>query len=188
VDTEARKVLGICGSPRRGGNTQILVEETLRGAAEAGALTKQVLLTDLRIGPCRACDACLKTGECVQHDDMPALLEKMRENDIWVLGTPVYWWGPTAQFKTFVDRWYCQGQRERLEGRRVIAVIPLGDTDAGVARHTVGMLQDSLDYLRAELIATVLAPGCEAAGAVREQPAVLAAARQAGREAVDGVE
>ena len=50
-----------------------------------------------------ACDACRKTGQCAQRDDMQALLEKMERSQAWVLGTPVYWWGPTAQFKAFLD-------------------------------------------------------------------------------------
>jgi multimeric flavodoxin WrbA len=99
------QVLGIVGSPRKGGNTETLIDAVLSGAQEAGAWTEKVLLRDLEIGPCRACDACQRTGMCVQEDDMPALLEKMKHSSVWVLGTPVYWWGPTAQFKAFLDRW-----------------------------------------------------------------------------------
>jgi multimeric flavodoxin WrbA len=101
-----KRMLGIVGSPRRGGNTEILVDEVLCGAEEAGALVEKVILSKLNIAPCRACDACRKTGQCAQRDDMPALLKKMERSQVWVLGTPVYWWGPTAQFKAFLDRWY----------------------------------------------------------------------------------
>ncbi|MBE9506984.1 MAG: flavodoxin family protein, partial [Chloroflexi bacterium] len=150
---------------------------------EAGAMTEKVILSELDIAPCQACDACKKAGKCVQQDDMPALLEKMQRSPVWVLGTPVYWWGPTAQFKTFLDRWYGAKQVE-FEGRRVILAIPLGGS-AGFARHTVGMLTDVLDYLRTELVATVLAPGAYDPGAVRGHADVLAAARRAGREAIE---
>lgn len=179
-----KRALGIVGSPRRGGNTETLVDEVLRGAEEAGALVEKVILTKLDIAPCRACDVCRKTGECVQRDDMAALLEQMQRSQAWVLGTPVYWWGPTAQFKAFLDRWY--GERaETFKGRRVILTIPLEDTDAGTARHTVGMLTDVLTYLKAELFATVLAPGVLNPGEVRGPPDVLKAARRAGREAIE---
>ena len=77
---DRKRVLGIVGSPRRGGNTEILVGEALRGAEEAGALTEKVILSRLDIGPCQACDACGKAGQCVQQDDMPALLEKMEKS------------------------------------------------------------------------------------------------------------
>jgi multimeric flavodoxin WrbA len=160
------------------------VDEVLRGAREAGAAVEKVILSELEIAPCEACDACRDTGECVHQDDMSALLEQMRRSDAWVLGTPVYWWGPSAQFKTFLDRWYqTDPQTEAtFKGRRVIVVVSLGDTDVGAARHTVGMLTDTLAYLEAEIFATVLAPGVLDPGQVREHPDVLAAAYRAGRE------
>ena len=100
-----KRALGIVGSPRRGGNTETLVDAVLAGAAEAGAQVEKVILDELDVRPCRACNACRKTGACVQQDDMAGLLEQMQRSDVWVLGTPVYWWGPTAQFKAFLDRW-----------------------------------------------------------------------------------
>jgi len=177
-----KRVLGIVGSPRRGGNTEILVDEALAGAEEAGALTEKVILSKLDIAPCRACNACQKTGKCAQRDDMEELLEQMQRSQVWVLGTPIYWWGPTAQFKAFLDRWY-GAQQVTFAGRRVILAIPLGGS-AGYARYTVGMLTDTLDYLRTELVATVLAPGAHDLGAVRRHADVLARARRAGREAI----
>ncbi|MBN1979682.1 MAG: flavodoxin family protein [Anaerolineae bacterium] len=183
------RVLGIVGSPRRGGNTETMVDEVLAGAAEAGAPTEKVILSKLDVGPCRACDACRKTGKCVQQDGLPALLEQMDQSQVWVLGTPVYYWGPTAQFKAFVDRWYSTEHQVtpksvEFEGKRVILAIPLGGADHD-ARHTVGMIEDALAYKGVELFATVVASGVERKGAVRERPNVLAAARQAGRDAVE---
>ena len=98
-------VLGLVGSPRRGGNTHILVDEILRGAQDAGAEVEKSDLTQLEIAPCRACDVCRRTGKCVHEDDFPPLYERMKSSDIWVFGSPIYWWGPTAQFKAFLDRW-----------------------------------------------------------------------------------
>ena len=185
MTAERKRVLGIVGSPRRGENTEILVDEVLAGASEAGALTEKVILSKLDIGPCRACDACGKTGKCAQQDDMPALLEQMEQCDVWVLGTPVYYWGPTAQFKAFADRWYGAGKAVAFGGKRVILTIPLGSSDTYDARHTVGMLEDALAWQKSELLATIIAPGVMERGAVRDHPDVLAAARQAGRNAVD---
>jgi len=184
-ETERKRVLGIVGSPRRGGNTEILVDEALRGAQEAGAQTEKVILSTLQIGPCRGCDACGKTGRCVQQDDLPALLERMEQSQVWVLGTPVYYWGPTAQFKAFVDRWYGAGKIVTFEGKRVILMIPLGSGDAHDARYTVGMLEDALAWQKSDIVATVVAPGVFERGIVREHPDILAAARRAGREAIE---
>ena len=181
-------VLGIVGSPRRGGNTEVLVDEVLRGARDAGATVDKVILSDLDIAPCDACGSCEDTGECITVDDMERLLEKMKRSDVWVLGTPVYWWGPTAQFKLFLDRWYSRVHRPQdkamFRGQRVILVIPMGDDDPTTARHTVGMLTDGLDYVKADLFETVLAPGVNDSGEVRDHSGVLAQAHQAGLEAV----
>ncbi len=182
------RVLGLVGSARRNGNTEILVDEILHGAADAGAVVEKVLLSKQKIAPCTGCEACQETGECVFKDDMPGLWTKMQENDAWVLGTPVYWWGPTAQMKLYVDRWYSKiflpQDRAVFRDRRVILAIPLGDADPAVARHTVGMFTDALSYLRANLFATILAPGVNDKGQVREYPHLLEQAREAGRKAV----
>ena len=114
---------------------------------------------------------------------MHALLEQMAQSDVWVFGTPVYYWGPTAQFKAFVDRWYGSGKVVDFEGKRVILVVPLGASDAYDARHTVGMLEEAVAWQKSELVATVVATGVFERGAVRERPEILAKARQAGREA-----
>jgi multimeric flavodoxin WrbA len=179
------RILGIVGSPRRNGNTEILVDQVLQGAAEAGALGEKVILNKLNINPCQACDACGKTGKCVQQDDMHTLLEQMERSRVWVLGTPVYYWGPTAQFKAFVDRWYGAGKIVTFKDKRVILAIPLGSGSAHDARHTVGMLEDALAWQKSELFATVLAPGVFERGVVREHPEVLAEAHRAGQEAVE---
>lgn len=184
--TNDRRVLGIVGSARRGGNTETLVDEVLRGAEEAGATVEKVILSRLDIAPCQGCDSCRNDNKCVHEDDMLALMEKMERSQVWVLGTPVYWWGPSAQFKTFLDRWYgAQHMRSvTFRGRRAILAIPLEDTDARTARHTVGMLTDALDYLKMELFATVVATGVLHRGEVRGHPDVMAAALRAGREAI----
>ena len=188
---ECLRVLGFSGSPRRGGNTETLVDEVLRGAKEAGAVVDKVILSECDIAPCDACGACESSGECVHQDDMEGLFDRMRRSQVWVLGTPVYWWGPSAQLKLFVDRWYAKvfldQDKEIFKGRRIILVVPMGDDDTGTARHTVGMLTDALVYVEADLVATVLAPGVNDRGEVAGHASVITAARQAGRQAVTGL-
>jgi multimeric flavodoxin WrbA len=188
ADINTKRVLAIVGSPRKGGNTDILVDEILKGAIAAGAEVEKVMIGDVEIAPCKACAACRKAGRCVQKDDWPSLLEKMEASGIWVLGTPVYWWGPSAQLKAFVDRWYSRAaepwQQETFQGRRVILAVPMGDTDSKTGRHVVGMFQDTLDYIGANLFATVMAPGAYDKGDINDNPEVLEAARRAGADAV----
>ncbi|UCE19163.1 MAG: flavodoxin family protein [Gemmatimonadota bacterium] len=189
-DKDRTRVLGIVGSPRRGGNTEILVDEVLSGAAEGGAVVEKIILTELAIAPCQGCDACYEIGDCVQQDDMQVLFEKMQHSQVWVLGTPIYYYGPTAQFKTFLDRWYGahHGGIVSFKGKRAILAIPLEDTKQTSARHTTGMFQGALDWLKMELFATVVAPGAHKPGDVRNYPDVLDSARVAGKKVIETME
>jgi multimeric flavodoxin WrbA len=177
------RVLGVVGSPRRGGNTETLVDEVLRGAEEAGATVEKVILSEMDVRPCMACNACVKNGGCVQEDGMRRLLDSMMSSGAWVLGTPVYWWGPTAQFKAFMDRWYGVN-RDVFLGRRVVLVVPLGGGSEGYARHTVGMLRDVLSYVGAEHRSTLLATGTNGLGSVSGNRELIEAARAVGQEVV----
>jgi putative NADPH-quinone reductase len=182
--TNHTRILGIVGSPRRNGNTEILIDEVLQGAEKIGAVSEKIILNELDITPCQACDKCGKKGRCVIQDDMQGVLEQMEQSQVWVLGTPVYYWGPTAQFKAFIDRWY-GAKRPIFVGHRVILVIPLGANDPNYARHTVGMLHDALDWQQTKLVRTILAPGVFAAGDIRHFPNILAEARQAGAQSIE---
>lgn len=100
------KVLGIAGSPRRGGNTNLLLTEVLRGANSEGADVQSIFLNDLCITPCQHCDSCLEAGECKIDDDMQLVYMKLNEADRIVVASPIHFMGVTAQTKTMIDR--CQ--------------------------------------------------------------------------------
>jgi multimeric flavodoxin WrbA len=182
--THRKRALGVVGSPRYGGNTEILVDEVLRGAAEAGAQTEKVILNQLNVAPCQACGRCMSTGECAQRDDMPTLLEQMKRSQIWVLGTPVYWSGPTAQFKAFLDRWY-SARKVEFEKPRVVLVMPMGEPDVSYADCTVQTVKTALAYLTVELFSVLPVPDVWDLGEVREHPDAIEAAYHAGREAAE---
>ncbi len=176
---ENKHVLGIVGSPRRQGNTETLVDAILASAVEQGATSEKVILNELDIAPCQACNGCQRTGKCVHDDDMKKLLPLMEKSEVWVLGTPIYWWGPTAQFKTFIDRWYGVDQR-KFQGKQIIAAIPMGGGDENYAQHTIGMIKDICNYLGMKYLETVVAAGMNGRSSVRENTRVLESARAAG--------
>jgi multimeric flavodoxin WrbA len=101
------KLLAIAGSPRRGGNTDRLLNEAVSGAAAQGALIKQIILSDLDIAPCQHCDGCIQTGGiCVIADDMQWLHQDLRDYDRFIFASPVFFMGVPAQAKAMIDR--CQ--------------------------------------------------------------------------------
>lgn len=100
----SKKILIISSSPRKGGNSDLLCDEFIRGASEAGHKTEKVFLRDKNIHYCIGCGVCNSTAKCVQSDDMEQILESMVEADVIVLATPVYFYTMDAQLKTLIDR------------------------------------------------------------------------------------
>jgi len=144
------KVTAFVGSPRTKGNTDTLIDQMLSGAASVGAEVEKIVLNKLKISPCQACEACRKLKKCRLDDDMARLYGKLFESDVLVLGTPIYYWGPSAQTKLFVDRWFAidqEGLREGLKGKRVQLICAFGDSDVGTALPTVQMMRTSVEWL-----------------------------------------
>ena len=99
------KVLGIMGSPRIGGNSDILLEQTLTGAKDAGAEVEKIILCRKKISGCLNCEKCNKTGICAIRDDMPEIHAKILQADNVIHSGPIYFWTLTAQIKAYLDRW-----------------------------------------------------------------------------------
>ena len=100
----SKHVLIISTSPRKGGNSDVLVDEFARGAQEAGNHVEKVALYDQTVGFCKGCLACQSTGHCVIHDDANAIVEKMLTADVIVFATPIYYYEMCGQMKTMLDR------------------------------------------------------------------------------------
>lgn len=114
------KVLGIVCSPRLRGNTEILLQESLVKAQEAGAEVELVTLAGKTIAPCDGCRACLKTKECRIRDDMQDIYPKLLQADGIIFGTPVYFWSVSAQAKALMDRTYVlYGRNDVIADRRL---------------------------------------------------------------------
>ena len=101
------KILGISCSPRKQGNTEILVEEALSAVDGVDIKTELLTVRDKNIKPCEGCFSCQKTGKCRIKDDMPEIHEKLLEADGIIFGTPVYFFSAAAQAKILIDRTFC---------------------------------------------------------------------------------
>jgi multimeric flavodoxin WrbA len=98
------KVLGVVGSPRKGGNTETMMREALKASEQEGAETELLFLSDFDLKPCNGCRTCFETKECVIKDGVEKIFEKMSEADGIIVGSPVYFQNITAQTKMFMDR------------------------------------------------------------------------------------
>jgi len=143
------KVLGIAGSPRRGGNTDLLLGEVMAGAASNQAEVKTIILSELNIAPCRHCDGCLKMGRCVVEDDMQWIHTELEEADRLVLASPIFFMGVTAQTKMMIDR--CQA----LWVRKYVLKLPISNRDRKGKGYFLSVGGTGLPNLFQPAIATV---------------------------------
>jgi len=128
------KLLGIVGSPRKGGNTEIMVKEALSAAKQEGLETELIHLVDFNLKPCNGCRTCFETKNCVIEDDVEKIFGKMAEADGIIVGSPVYFWNVNAQTKTFIDRvGFLHNARERKPFRNKVGGAIAVAGRAGVA-------------------------------------------------------
>ncbi len=114
------KVLGIYASPRKGGNSDRLLDKALEGARSAGADVSKVYARDLKMSGCIECGGCDETGQCVVQDEMQSVYPLLGEADVIILSSPIFFYGLTAQVKSLVDRgqalWAEKMLRKKREG------------------------------------------------------------------------
>ncbi len=166
-------ILAVIGSPRKGGNTDILVGKIAAGAQAGGARVETVRLGELHIRECDGCHACWRGRPCSKDDDMRALYPKIAASDTIVFGTPVYWFGPTALMKAFIDRFVyfnCEANRPMVRGKRAAVAVVLEEDREETWRPVLEFFEKSLAYLEMEPGETIVVPGVGEKGAIRQQP------------------
>ena len=99
-----KKLLNLSSSPRIGSNSELLADRFAQGASESGHLVEKITLRDQQIHFCKGCLACVKSNRCVIEDDMAWILGKMKQADVLVFATPVYYYEMCGQMKTLLDR------------------------------------------------------------------------------------
>jgi multimeric flavodoxin WrbA len=179
------KLLGVVGSPRRNGNTHILVSRILDGARAEGATGDVLFLNDLTIRECDGCHACWEGKQCSKNDDMNTLYPTIIKSDAIIFGTPVYWYGPTALMKGFIDRFVyfnCPEHRAELKGKSAALAVPFEETNPETAALLLAFFEKSLQYLQMNLIGSIVVPGVGRKGEIVGKPDRLAEAYELGRK------
>ena len=177
---EAKKVLILSATPRRKGNSQILCDKFKEGAQSEGHQVKMIRLSDKNINFCKACDVCMKNGGmCVQRDDMRDILKAYQQADILVLATPVYFYGISAQMKTFIDRTYPIWKN--LGHKDVYYIISAG-LGEDIVNRSLGDLDGFVEHLDdAKIKGKIYATNVMDAELVKEQENLLKQAYQMGK-------
>jgi multimeric flavodoxin WrbA len=190
------KVLGIAGSPRRNGNTDLLLQEAVKGAVSKGAESRTIVLAEMNIAPCRHCDGCIETGRCVIDDDMQLVHQLLREADRLILASPIFFMGLTAQTKAMVDRCQALWALKYLlklpvavnsGGERKGAFISVGGTGVSnlfqPAIATVKILFKTLEVSYSD---DLLFPRIDEKGAIAQHPTALSQAFALGQKLAEG--
>jgi multimeric flavodoxin WrbA len=125
-----KQVLILSASPRKNGNSDLLCDELKKGAEESGHTVEKISLYERKIGFCRACYACFRTGSCVIQDDMAEILDKMQAADVLVVATPTYFLTMNGILKTTIDRFLPKWQE--LGGHDVYFIVTGHDGKRGL--------------------------------------------------------
>jgi len=166
------KILALIGSPRKGGNTDILVDRILEGSKAKRHTGEKLYLYKYKISPCIDCRNC-KKGDyvCTIKDRMQNIYPKMVGADLIIFGTPNYWYGPTGVMKLLIDRMRPFVANAKLKGKKWILVTPAAE-GAEVCKPLVQMLRLSFDYLGMKFVGKILVAAYEK-GEIRANQAEL---------------
>lgn len=188
------KLLAIAGSPRRGGNTDLLLEQVSSGALLKGAIVNSLIASDLNIAPCTGCNSCWKTGNCRIDDDMQDVYPLLLDADCLVVASPVYFSGVSAQLKLLIDR--CQA----IWARKYILKAPLRSNPPkadrpkgffvsaaslssgnGVFNGAISTIKTLFHVLDVDYADDLLCYGIDGYGAITRRPDLLEQAFEIGR-------
>jgi multimeric flavodoxin WrbA len=176
-------VLGIFGSPRRNGNSDILLDVLLKEAEKLGASVKRIYASELKIAPCTECNSCSSTGKCVIEDDMQMVYREIESAKSVIVSTPVFFYNVPAQLKCLIDRAQAMWARKYILGmnlgRRKGFLIAVGATSGEKLFDGVRMtVKYFFDAIGAEYSGELLVRGVEGKGEVLTHPDAINPAKE----------
>lgn len=166
----AKKVLILSGSPRKGGNSDLLCDQFAKGAQTAGHQVEKVFVNGKKISPCKGCYYCeTHNGLCAIKDDMATLLDKIQAADVLVLASPVYFYSVNAQMKAVIDR--CVARWQQIENKEFYYIMTSADDSKTVMDCTLECFRGFADCLEGSQEKGVLyGKGLYSKGEVKDQP------------------
>ena len=169
----SKKIVILNGSPRRNGNTSALVKAFSEGAAQAGHTVREFFLDDMEIHGCKGCFGGHSARECpcVQRDDMNQIYPAVKECDVIVLATPLYYWNMSGQLRTAIDRLFAleEGDGNLLRGHGRASALLMAAEGSGF-EDVVAYYDHLMEHLRWNNLGHVLAGGNGAVGDIAGKP------------------
>ena len=180
-------VLGLVGSPREGGNSDLLTDEILKTANARGARTEKIILSSLRVAACRACDTGSDDGRCLIEDDFQYIYAKVKEASVIVLSSPVYFGSVSAQTKTVIDRFQChwqafgRGGRKTAEKKRGVFICVSGLSRRDFFKNAAKVVKNFFATIGAQYYGELFCPGVEGRGDVLRHPEYMRKSQDLGK-------
>lgn len=171
----SQSVLVLSASPRKGGNSDLLCDQFMKGAIESGNQAEKIPVHEKKINFCIGCLTCQSNGgSCVHDDDMAEILEKMIRADVLVLATPVYFYNMDAQMKVLIDR-TCPRYTE-ISNKKVYLIATSTDTGPEAMDGTINGFKAALScYPDARVAGIICGTGVTDVGDIRGRPEMAAA-------------
>lgn len=171
----SKNVLILSGSPRKGGNSDLLCDEFMRGAQEAGHNVEKIRVSEKKIAPCSACYYCRQSeGVCAYKDDMAEVLQKMIDADVIVLASPVYFYSIDAQLKAVIDRTVARWLE--VENKEFYYIVTMADEETGSADTTLACFRGYAECVKgAREMGVVIGSGVYEPGKVKNTAAMAEA-------------
>ena len=155
----SENIVVLTGSPRQGGNSDMLAEAFVKGARESGKNVNVFKTADLKISGCLGCEYCFDNeGICFQNDDMGPILTALRETDVMVLVSPVYYFSISAQLKTAIDRTYALLE-VKPPIKKAALLLTCADETTDVAEGAVVTFKNICKYSKWENAGIIIATG-----------------------------
>jgi len=173
------KILGIMGSPRIKGNTDLLLDETLKGAQSEGAETEKIIVDKLNIAPCKEYYGCYRDGNCIIRDDMDNIYPKLLDADGLIIASPMFFYGVSAQLKALIDRCQALWARRYIlhtlpEKARKGVFIAVGATRGKrLFDGSILTIKYFFQALGVEYIGELLVRGVDQRGEIKQHPTAL---------------
>ena len=166
------RILILSGSPRKDGNTELLVEAFVKGASQKHHV-EVVSVRDYEVNPCMGCNACFRNEQhtCAQKDDMTIIYEKMAHADMLVIASPVYFYGPSAQLKAVIDR--CHNPiRDTFSIKKMALLLVGAATLPELFDSIIAQYQLCLSFFKLEDAGRVLVRGAKDKGDIKNTDAL----------------
>lgn len=186
-EQEFKRVIGISGSPRKCGNTDLLLDEALKAARSKGAKTKKVILSELIFSPCMECENIRKDGVCILKDDLRMLYSEIENSDGIILASPIFFGSVSAQTKMMIDRFQCLWLAKNIfktckpQKRKVGAFICIeASTRKNFFENAKSIVKNFFATIGASYEKELLCSGVDKKGAVKKNKGCLSKAFEIG--------